>query len=294
MATTLELRRRIKTAQNISKTTRAMQMIAASKLKRAQEATLASRPYVEKLIVLSKEIVAGTNSDQFQHPYIEQRTRSGKKLLVIFSPDKGLCGTLVTNLLREFFSKKDEGNYMYLSVGKKIEHYVVRLNNDLVASFPFGTVLPDFEMVFPLLKIIDELYLNGKVDSVEILTTRFESLFTQRPMATVLLPLTTHYQSHRETTTDSEPKKQFEIYEPNIQEILPPLLRHYVEMVLYQHLLESFVSEQAARMISMQNATDNAKDIIEALTLEYNKARQQKITSEILDISSASNALQND
>ncbi len=282
MATLLSLKQRIKTAQNVSKTTRAMQMIAASKLKRAQEATLSSRPYVNKLVALSKKL--GDVQQETTHPYLVSPSDSKKKLLVVFSPDKGLCGGLITNLLKTFFQKKEEGNYMYLTVGKKIEHYVVKLDNDLVASFPFGTSLPEFDVVFPLLKIIEELYLSGKVNSVEILTTTFESLFTQRPMVTPLLPV----------VVESEEKGEgqvFELYEPDLKDLLSPLLKHYVEMVLYQHLLESFVSEQAARMLSMQNATNNAKDMIADLTLEYNKARQQRITNELLDISSAANAM---
>src|SRR5581483_5603256 len=128
---------------------KAMQMIAASKLKKAQNATLSSRPYVEKLVRLSRELSKA--KDQLAHPYLESQGNSGKKLLVVISPDKGLCGGLVTNIVREFFSKKDQGNYIFLNIGKKTEQYVVRVGENLVASFPFGTSIPGFEAVFPIL-----------------------------------------------------------------------------------------------------------------------------------------------
>lgn len=286
MANTLALRRRIKTAQNVSKTTRAMQMIAASKLKRAQDATLASRPYVEKLTVLTQRLSSGTK-DSFSHPYLTTSSTSNKTLLIVVSPDKGLCGGLITNLIREYMGLQSD-NYIFLTVGKKAEYYFVRLGKELIASFPIGITLPTFGIVYSLTKIIDEYFLGGKVRKIEALSTHFISLFSQKPVIHQILPLA------KPVDTDKENKNEasFEmLYEPDAATILPLLLKHYLEMSLYQHIMESYVSEQAARMIAMQNATSNAKDIIEALRLEYNKARQTRITNEILDISSAANTL---
>ena len=158
-------------------------------------------------------------------------------------------------------------------LGKKMEAKVSNVRNDVIATFPFGTTLPTFDMVYPIIRIIDEYYLGKKVDTVKILTTKFTTIFSQVPQVTQLLPI-----AIPETETALE-----HVFEPPIATILPPLLKHYVEMVVYQQLLESFVSEQAARMIAMQNATTNARDIISELKLEYNKTRQAKITSEILD-----------
>ena len=281
MACMIQLKRRIKTAQNVSKTTKAMQLIATSKLKRAQEAALSSRPYVEKLESWSKRLSALKQED-FTHPYIEQAVDSKKTLLIVLSPDKGLCGGLITNVLREYMSFSSDSNIITTTVGKKIEIMALRSKNQLIASFPFGTTLPRFGMIFPILKIIDEYYLSKKVDTVKILYSRFASFFSQIPTVTTILPLTLPDETKDQQITISE------LFEPSIEVLLPQLLKHYIEMSLYHFLLENYVSEQTARMLAMQNATDNAHDIITQLTLEYNKARQEKITNEILDISSNS------
>lgn len=282
MANTIQLKRRIKTAKNVSKTTKAMQMIAASKLKRAQEATLSSRPYVEKLTQLSQQLTQRVTPKD-THPYMQKDATSNKTLLIVISPDKGLCGGLITNLLKEYLHFfKDETIYL-VTLGKKVENVATRSHNKLVASFPFGITLPRFNSILPLVEIINEYFLEKKVDTVKILYTKFNNFFTQAPVVSTLLPI-----QIPDTEKGSSENFSFELYEPTLPEMLPILLKHYIEMVLYQHLLESFVSEQAARMLAMQNATDNAKDIIFQLTLEYNKARQTKITNEILDITSSS------
>ncbi len=276
MATLITLRRRIRAAQNISKTTKAFQMIAASRLKKAQDATFASRPYVEKLVTLTQDVSSKTQSEK-KHPYIEAPGTNGKTLLIALSPDKGLCGGLITNLIREFFSyMKQEDASSYIVVGKKIENQVVKMNREILASFTFGTTLPKFDVVYPIIKLINEYYLSGQVSSVKILYTDFQSFFSQKPKIATILPV-----SLPEETTG---EKRFQLYEPSIEAMLPSLLEHYVEMTLYQYMLESYLSEQASRMLAMQNATNNAKDIIEGLKLEYNKTRQAKITSELLDI----------
>ena len=278
MATLLSLKRRIRAASNISKTTRAFQMIATSRLKKAQEAALASRPYVKRLTQLAQEV--SINKDEsVTHPYITSPSQSSKTLIVALSPDKGLCGGLVTNLIREFYSyTKQNSDASYIVVGKKIEGQVTKLPNEIVASFAFGTTLPTFEMVFPISKLINDYYLSGKVGSVKVLYTDFGSFFSQTPKITTLLPITLPEEEQKTRTSGTQ------IVEPDIAVMLPSLLRQYMEMNLFQFLLESYLSEQAARMIAMQNATNNAKDIIEALQLEYNKTRQAKITSELLDI----------
>lgn len=277
MANTLRLKRRIKTAQNVSKTTRAMQMIAASKLKRAQQAALASRPYVEKLTLLASNLTGKIDKDSL-HPYMKKGA-SDKEFLIIISPDKGLCGGLVTNLIKEYVGLKTK-DLLLLTIGKKAEGYLLRTRQEIIASFPFGTTLPSFDFVYPIIKIVNDHFLTSKVSSVKILTSHFASIFSQKPVFTTLLPIA--------LPAEAEKTSGILIFEPSVAEILPDLLKHYLEMSLYQHLLESYLSEQAARMLAMQNATDNARDIIEELTLEYNKARQEKITSEILDISSVS------
>jgi len=276
MATLLSLKRRINAAKNVSKTTKAMQMIAASKLKRAQDAALNARPYVEKLTVLAQDASAKTTAVT-KHPYMESPADNHKTLLIAISPDKGLCGGLITNLTKEFLSFIDtEKDVPCIIVGKKIEQQVVKLPNEVLATFNFGNTLPTFDMVFPLKKLIDDYYLTGKVARVMVLTTDFANFFSQTPRISQLLPLTLPEQEVKADT--------YQIVEPSIDALVPTLLEHYVEMTLFQTLLESYLSEQASRMITMQNATNNAKDIIESLQLEYNKTRQANITSELLDL----------
>ena len=148
------------------------------------------------------------------------------------------------------------------------------MQKELVASFKFGTTLPSFDMVLPIVRIIDEYFLSGKVGSVKMISTNFLSVFSQKPKITNILPI-----EFPELKSSS-----FVLFEPDPEKLLPPLLRHLLEMTVYQRLLESHASEQGARMVAMQNATDNAMEIVQDLRLEYNKGRQEKITNEILDI----------
>ncbi len=277
MANLLSLKRRIRAAGNVSKTTRAMQMIAVSKLKKAQDATIAGRPYMIKLSSICQNILNNLN-DEYTHEYIKSNENS-KSLVLIFSPDKGLCGGLVTNLIREIINfDSQHSNSIYLTVGKKTETIIASLQKELIASFRFGTALPSFDMVLPIVKIIDEYFLGQKVGNVKIISTNFLSVFSQKPKITNILPI--EFPKLESTS--------FTLFEPAPERLLPPLLRHFLEMTIYQHLLESFASEQGARMVAMQNATDNALEIAQELLLEYNKGRQEKITNEILDIGGAS------
>lgn len=281
MATLLILKRRIKTAKNISKTTKAFQMIAASRLKKAQEAAVSAKPYVEKLDYLSKGISQRVDADN-RHEYMKTPKGTNGKLLIVISPDKGLSGGLVTNLIREVLHYDSAGKIYYITIGKKAEVAVSSLNKDIIASFPFGSSLPQFDSVYPLLKLVDDYFLGKKVSEVKIISTKFVSVFTQASQINALLPVTTE-QKINETKSTTQ-------FEPSLQALLPDLLQHYLEMVLYQSLLEAYASEQAARMIAMKNATDNALDIISELQLDYNKTRQEKITNELLDISGGAQA----
>lgn len=279
MANIISLKRRIQTAQNVSKTTRAMQMIAASKLKRAQESALMARPYVEKLTVISQNLASKVDQDNI-HPYMIGN-KSNKKLTIVISPDKGLCGSLVTNLIKEVITTESKDT-SYIAVGKKIEHSLSKLSNETIASFPFGTTLPSFDAVYPILQIVDDYFLNGKVSEVSIVYANFQSIFTQKAVSETLLPV---------NLEKNENKSADMIFEPNAAELLPSILRHFLEMSIYQKILENYASEQASRMIAMKNATDNANEIVDELKLEYNKGRQEKITNEILDIGGATFAL---
>ncbi len=279
MATLLTLKRRMKTARNVSKTTKAMQMISASKLKKAQDAAVSSKPYVSKLEMLSKNLSEKIDRDDL-HEYMKI-PNSKAKLLIVISPDKGLSGGLVTNLIREVYKYSSSDKVYYITIGKKAEAAVSLLNKDIIASFPFGTTLPQFDIVYPIAKLINEYFLGNKVSEVQILSTKFSSVFYQVPEFTKLLPVKLESQEK----VNNLPT----VFEPNVSELLPDLLQHYLEMLIYQGFLESYASEQAARMIAMKNATDNALDIISELQLEYNKTRQEKITNELLDIGGGAN-----
>ncbi|MBI2613682.1 MAG: ATP synthase F1 subunit gamma [Candidatus Levybacteria bacterium] len=282
MANLLSLKRRIRAAQNVSKTTRAMQMIAISKLKKAQNATLSGRPYVEKLSYVAWNLSSRLDYEH-THEYMKKTDGKNKSLVLVFSPDKGLCGGLVTNLIREIINfDSSHPNSLYITFGKKTESVVANLKKELVASFKFGTTLPSFEMVLPIVKIIDEYFLSQKVSNVKIISTSFLSVFSQKPKITSILPV--------EFPKEQASISSFTLFEPSPEKLLPPLLRHFLEMTIYQQMLESFASEQGARMVAMQNATDNALEIVQDLKLEYNKGRQEKITNEILDIGGAASA----
>lgn len=282
MANLLSIKRRIQTAQNVSKTTKALQMIAASKLKRAQNAALSGRPYVDKLTFLSQSIASKVEKENL-HPYLLE-PKGDKTLTIVISPDKGLCGSLITNLIREVILSENK-NTSYIILGKKLESAVGRLNKEIVASFPSGTTLPTFDIVYPILQLADDYFLNGKVSKVNIISAKFISVFTQKVETEQILPI-------RLETTEKSTEQA--IFEPNAISLLPDLLRHYLEMNIYHRIVENYASEQASRMIAMKNATDNANDVISELQLEYNKGRQEKITNEILDIGGATFAVADD
>jgi F-type H+-transporting ATPase subunit gamma len=275
MANLLALKRRIRTAQNVSKTTKAMQMIAASKLKKAQDAALSARPYVEKLTSISQNISNKVDPDNL-NDYMKYLTDKNEKLMLVVAPDKGLCGGLVTNLGRELYNfSKENKNTKCIAVGKKANGIIRAVGGEIIASFEITTTLPPYDLVYPVMKIIDEHFLAKNVSEVYILNSNFNSIFSQSPAVKKLLP----------AKFEAAAQQQETIFEPNAEALLPGLIRHYLELSVYQAFLENYLSEQAARMLAMQNATNNAKDIIEDLRLLYNKSRQEKITNEILDIS---------
>lgn len=279
MATLLTLKRRIKTARNISKTTKAMQLISTSKLKKAQDTAVSAKPYVQKLDFLSKGISQKIEKENLPE-YMIKPEGVNSKLFIVISPDKGLSGGLVTNLIKEVVTHEDKNKNYYIVIGKKAQTYISALDKEIIAAFLFGNMLPSFDVVYGISTLINDYFLSKKVSEVVIITTNFISVFTQKPVSSILLPITL------ETTEKLRDIK----FEPSASELLPDLLQHYIEMVIYQSFLESYASEQAARMIAMKNATDNAKDMISDLNLVYNKTRQEKITNELLDIGGASYA----
>lgn len=274
MAQSLQLlKRRIKTANNISQVARSMEMISASKIKRAQKTVENNKPYAARIVELTGNILRHMDREKFNNVYVDGND-SDKRLLIVISTDKGLCGSLNTNLFRKLL-EQDLKKTKILAIGKKSHQISNKFADEFVTGLPMGTSTPQYSMVFQLIEIINEEYLSGKVGKVDILYNQFNSVFQQVPTLQPLLPIATNYE---EGTLPY-------LFEPKAESIINDLLPYYIETSIYSALIEAFTSEQAARMVAMQNAKNNATDIAAYLTLLYNKSRQERITNELLSLS---------
>ena len=273
------LKRRIKTSKNITQIAKAMEMISASKIKRAQTAAINNKPYADKISKMTYSALSYKNEKVTDLPLLNL-PNSKKKLLITISTNKGLCGSLNTNLNKKLLELEDK-NTLLVTVGRKVEHFASRLDYELVASFTTSNSLPDYTLTYQLKDIINQYIANGTISEVNILFAEFKSLFTQQPIVQKILPLQFEIDETKEETTSAS------LFEPNNEEILRDLLPYYLETQIYNALLQAYTSEQAARMMAMQNAKNNASDIADYLTLVYNKSRQERITSEILDLANS-------
>jgi len=294
MPSTRDIRRRIKSVKNTSQITKAMQMVAASKMRKAQQSAMASRPYA----TLLDEILAplSGSAGDLQHPLMEVREVK-KRLVILVSSDKGLCGALNSNLMREA-AKFERANTVFITAGRKASQFIARTKRDLAAEFTYRDA-PLFSEARAIAKFAVNMFNEGKVDRVDVLYTRFFSTLNQKPEVVQLLPMgeikphTTGLGNEAAAgahAVDSQGATEF-IYEPNQGDVLGSLLPHSLNFQIYHILLEAKASEQSARMVAMKNATDNAKQLIKDLTLEYNKLRQANITRELLEITSAAMAM---
>jgi F-type H+-transporting ATPase subunit gamma len=292
MASTRDIRRRIKSVKNTSQITKAMQMVAASKMRKAQQAAIAGRPYASLMNLVLGEVSHAAGD--FAHPILEQRPVN-KVGVIVVSTDKGLCGALNSNLLREA-AKFDKSNTIYITAGRKASQFVARTRRQLAAEFTYKDA-PLFSEARIISKFAQELFIAGKVDRVDILYTNFISTLTQKPEVRPLLPVgelkaLTAGMAGEATGQATLQKSVTEfLFEPGAEQVLGALLPHYLNFQVYQILLEAKASEHSARMVAMKSATDNAQQLIKDLTLEYNKLRQANITKELLEISSAAMAL---
>ena len=282
MASQREIRRRIAAVKNIKQITRAMQFVAASKLKRAQEATLNARPYSEKIDEVLADLAVVLSGEE--HPLLARR-EGGKRLIVLITSDRGLAGPFNTNTIR-FTAQEITGHSDDLSVvtvGRKGRDSMRRARVPLEAHFEGFGDRPTFADVLPLARLITDDYLKGTYTQVDIIFSQFVSTLTQRPALDTLLPI--------EPSEDTEgiPGNQF-IFEPSPAVVLERLLPRYIATRLFQAVLESKASEESSRMVAMRNATDNAEDLIEDYTLPYNKVRQANITREMIEIASGAQA----
>ena len=283
MASQREIRRRIGAVRNIKQITRAMQFVAASKLKRAQDATLASRPYSEKIDEVLADLAAVQGGDE--HPLLARR-EGGKRLIVLITTDRGLAGPLNTNTIR--FAARDitesSGELAVVTIGRKGRDAMRRARVPLEAHFAGFGDKPTFADIIPLSRLVTDAYLDGSFSRVDIIYSHFVSTLTQRPSMTTLLPV-----EPTDDTATGIPGNQF-IFEPNPAAVLEQLVPRYVATRLFQAVLESKASEESSRMVAMKNATENAEDLIEDLTLSYNKVRQSNITREMIEIASGAQA----
>jgi len=288
MPSTRDIRRRIKSVKNTAQITKAMQMVAASKMRRAQQAALAGRPYATLMNSVLAQVTA--NAGDFSHPLLEQR-EIRKRGVVLISSDKGLAGALNSNLVREA-ARYDKNTTIYIAAGRKGSQFVARTKRNLAAEFTYKDA-PLFAEARAISKFAQDLFTRGEVDAVDILFTRFISTLNQRPEARPLLPLTEikPFADGQDAAKTLPAGTSEYLFEPDAGEVLGGLLPHYLNYQVYQILLEAKASEHSARMVAMKNATDNAKELIKDLTLEYNKLRQSNITRELLEITSAAMAM---
>ncbi|HEY5488937.1 MAG TPA: ATP synthase F1 subunit gamma [Candidatus Limnocylindrales bacterium] len=273
-----DIRRRITASRNIMQITRAMQFVAASKLRRAQDSTLAARPYSDLLDDIISDVAAVLGGEE--HPLLSRRDE-GKRLIVLVTSDRGLAGALNTNAVR-FISKEiieHAGELELVSVGRKGRDAMRRARVPIVAHFSGFSDRPRFEDTLPLARLISDEYIAGTYNQVDIIFNRFVSTLVQRPDMVQLLPIRPTEDTH------GIPGAQF-IFEPAPNLVLDELLPRYLGTRLFQAALESTASFYSSQMVAMKNATENADELIDELTLSYNKARQANITRELIEIAS--------
>ncbi len=287
MASLRDIRRRIKSVKNTSQITKAMQMVAASKMRKAQQAALAGRPYA---ILLNRVLTTLRDRvDHALHPLLEHRAEERRELVILLTTDKGLCGALNTNLCREALDY-DRERTDFISIGRKGTQFLARSGRNMVAEFPFRDQ-PSFIETRSISKMAIEKFLKGEADRVTVLFPRFVNTLSQVPTALPLLPITGLAEMGFGEETGAQADDSALLIEPDARSVLDAILPYYVHFELFQTLLGARASEHSARMVAMKSATDNAKQLVKDLTLEYNKARQASITNEILEIATAQLAL---
>jgi len=280
MASTLDIRRRIRSVKNTAQITKAMQMVAASKMRKSQAAALSGRAYQD---VLYRVLAAlrGKVDPQATPLLVDRLVRT--ELILVISSDKGLCGALNTNLFREL-TAIDATDPSFAAVGRKAVQFLARTRRKLLADFQVSEI-PHTREVRPIANFCAEKFLSGEVDRVRVVYSKFVNTLVQQVATVNLLPV-----SSEELLGEEKEQKvssgEF-LFEPSEHGVLAAILPHYVSFQIFQMLLDARASEHSARMVAMKNATDNAKQLVKDLTLEYNKVRQAGITTELLEIASA-------
>jgi len=277
-----DIRRRIKSIGNTSQITKAMQMVAASKMRRAQEAARTTRAFAQLLYRIQRH--ATTHARDFTHPLLEMR-EVRKRAVILVGTDKGLCGALNTNLFH-LVTQFDPATTLFITVGKRAAQFIAHTGRQLVAEFTFSDS-PRFEEARPIASCARDLFLKRQVDQVQVVATRFINTMTQEPVVVEFLPIG-EIKGLKIPGAESEPDpaadaRQF-LFELSAAAVLEYLFGHYLNIYIYRVLLEAKASEQSARMVAMKGASDNATHLIKDLTLHYNNLRQGNITKELLEI----------
>ncbi len=306
MATAREIRRRIQSIGNLGQVTRALQAVAASNVRKAQNAALATRAYAHAAWELIVHL--GAVAEQTLHPLLTRRVPVENVLLVLISGERGLCGAYNQNIVRTAldFAKRRGLPVRYITVGRKGRDILWRMGAEIVAEFHGLPAVPRMVDISPIARTAIEEFLEGRADEVYLARTDFVNLLVQKPVIQRLLPLCSpdapfcapgldeaeDVQAMMEYIVDVDLAQVAEyIYEPDISTILESILERFTELQVYQAILEAHASEYAARMVAMRNATENAANLVDDLTLDYNKARQKGITMELLDIAGGAEAL---
>ncbi len=288
MPSTRDIRRRIKSVKNTRQITRAMELVAASKMKKAQHAALAGRPYAQLMATMLAALAPRV--DESQHAFLARREVKTRGILLI-STDKGLCGPLNSNLFKLVTEIRTPAKFV--AVGRKGMQFLARTRRDLLADFSISD-RASFVEVRPVAEYMVKLFLEGTIDTVEVIYARFKNTLVQEPMVRPVLPLSNlrqfieALQQHAGVVASEFADTRDMLFEPSPQAVLEALLPFYVNRHIYQLVLSAKASEQSARMVAMKTAKDNASKLLGDLTLEYNKARQAAITQEILEIAAAS------
>ncbi|MDD3066637.1 MAG: ATP synthase F1 subunit gamma [Candidatus Gracilibacteria bacterium] len=295
----LDLRRRLKSIRNTQKITKAMQMVSASKMKKAQDAALAGRPYAVELEKLIRNLVR-SNKVGLQNRFFERRGGSrGKKdtkkiLFLFFTADRGLCGAFNSNIIRYLYRREMQPNQekAIACIGRKGMQFFKHMGGSVVAEFEGLGDKPSYLATAPITKLATDGFLKGEWDEVRLVYNHFVNTMQQEITEKILLPFTAEVVEAKVDAAKKEKEKEVEyIFEPSPKAVFDRILPRYLETIVYQSLLESNASEQSARMVAMKSATENAGELMGSLTLEMNKARQAGITTEILEIVGGAEAL---
>jgi F-type H+-transporting ATPase subunit gamma len=277
-----DLRRRIRSIGNTSQITKAMQMVAASKMRSAQAAAVTTRPFAQLLYRIQRH--ATTHAPDFTHPLVEVRPVR-QRAVILVGTDKGLCGALNTNLFR-VVAQFDPATTQFITVGKQAAQFIAHTARKLIAEFEIHDT-PRFDEARPIASFARDLFLKGDVDQVQVVTTQFINTLRQQPVVVEYLPIGEIKGvqiPEAEPEGDSAPSAPEVLFEFSAEAVLEYLFGHYLNIFIYRVLLEAKASEQSARMVAMKNATDNAAELTKQLTLEYNNLRQGNITKELLEI----------